>query len=330
MTAKFVSTAAVCSPDYWPCSCELSQNSKGVNQLVIRCNGKSLDIVTAVFERTRQVEIHSVHVTVPESEHKPIPRHIFHSNIIRNLHLSSQSDKTYLKIESDAFFSSKLFLGNLHVENCDVTELHCRNFLFGFHFLKTLAFSRAKYFNNFDKHGSFSQFYLPQLMSLTTLNISHSSGLEDFLLFGSDIHLAKLVIDNMSNFTAILESQFLVRHPFEQISTNGNRIEDLDVETLSNHLAFQSKETLRSFSLSDNSLTRMPKIDRFPRLINLTLDNNKLNRENFSLSQLNGTQLQTLSLSSCDLRTFKSNGFKGSLTYTYLTYLNTDEDLFVG
>lgn len=329
ITANIVCSAAVCSPYYWPCSCELSKESKSRGQLVIRCNEvKSNVIVKAVFERTPQVDIHSVYVKVRKSEgNEPIPRNLFHSNIVRNLYLTCESNKTLLQIGRDAFHSSRFFLEHLHLDNCDLSRLDYSAFLFEFHFLRTLTFSRSILFTNWNQALRF-----PRLISLKTLGVTDSSGfvMPIYLMREKIPYITDLVVDNLKNSTATLQklTKTLKGYPLrlENISMNGNQIENMDAEIYLSQLVTQTSESLQSLSLKDNNLTQLPKIDKFPKLTILKLDNNKLNSENFSLSQLNGTKLKSLSLSSCDLQTLKPNALKVDGERLHLQLLNLNNN----
>lgn len=309
-----VATRSVCSDDYWPCTCKVVNTSAGVNRLQINCDQISdIAIVKAVFERTPSADVHSFYMTIPETSGS-IPENFFKRSIVRNMFLTCQTDSTYrgyLYLHMYSFTSVSNFLESFHIDNCDLSLFDWSTF-WNFHFLKSLTFSRTKQFNE----GFFQSF--PR-HSLTKLNITHYSyNFENLFSDANYPSLVNLVMNYCPHFTSSEEYlktslQLLRCNGFEIVEMNGNQFSDVDAEKLLNQFSYGSKETLRSFSLRENRLTRLPNIDKFPALAHLRLDNNNFTNENFSLAQLNGTRLQTLTLSSCNLKNIKPHALEGCI-----------------
>lgn len=301
-----VATSPVCSVDYWPCTCKVVNTSAGVNRLQINCDQISdVAIVKAVFERTPSADVHSFYMTIPET-YGYMSENFFKRSIVRNMYLSCQTDRTYLNLHMHSFTSVSNFLESFHIDNCDLSHADWETF-YNFHFLKSLTFSRTINAINkpiFPGH------------SLTKLNVTHLYNFENLFSDANYPSLVNLVMNYCPHFTSSEEYlktslQLLRCNGFEIVEMNGNQFSDVDAEKLLNQFSYGSKETLRSFSLRENRLTRLPNIDKFPALAHLRLDNNNFTNENFSLAQLNGSRLQTLTLSSCNLKNIKPHALEG-------------------
>lgn len=298
------STGPVCSDDYWPCTCKVANStSSGYNRLQIHCDQISyVEIVKAVFERTPSADVQSFYMTIPET-YGHVSANFFKRSIVRNMYLSCQTDRTSLCLDMYSFTSVSNFLESLHIDNCDLSTINWQTFD-RFHFLKSLTFSRT-----------INKPIFPS-RSLTKLNVTHLYHFENLFSDANYPSLVNLVMNYCPNFTSSEEYlktslQLLGCNGFEIVEMNGNQFSDVDAEKLLNQFSYGSKETLRSFSLRENRLTRLPNIDKFPALAHLRLDNNNFTNENFSLAQLNGTRLQTLTLSSCNLKNIKPHALEG-------------------
>lgn len=314
-----VASDPVCSDDYWPCTCEVIKTSTGSNQLRISCNQiRNVEIVQAVFKRTPPADVHSFYMQIlfdyGITGNTYIPRDIFDGTWVRNIYLTCQTDRIpYLHIDPNAFYSSKLYLEHLHIENCDMgssSSNYWNSQYSDFKFLKSLTFSRTKHFYN-----SLEDF--PSVFSLTTLNMTHSDNFEKLIpnIHNKFPNLVNLVMNYCPNMTANVVNRddlSFINMGLEIVTMNGNQMSDLATEIFLKTLAYySSNEILRSFSFMNNNLTRLPNIAKFPNLTHLRLDNNNLTSENFSLAQLNGTGLQILTLSSCGLKNIKPGTLEG-------------------
>ncbi|XP_046453329.1 uncharacterized protein LOC124200961 [Daphnia pulex] len=325
-----VATGPVCSDDYWPCTCKVVNTSAGVNRLQIHCDQiRYVGIVKAVFERTPSADVHSFYMTIPETSGSML-EYLFQRSIVRNIYLTCQTDSTIFKINTYSFTSLKNYLESFHIDNCDLRDLSESewNTFSNFHFLKSLTFSRTKKFNKDNLK------YFPRQWSLTTLNITHSYNFET-LFSHYAVHekfprLVNLVMNYCPNVTTSAEylemSLYLLRIGFEIVEMNGNQFSDVDAENILKQFSYRSEETLRSFSLRENRLTQLPNIDKFPALAHLRLDNNNFTNENFSLAQLNGSRLQTLTLSSCNLKNIKPHALEVDGDHFQLKLLDLDNN----
>jgi Leucine-rich repeat (LRR) protein len=113
------------------------------------------------------------------------------------------------------------------------------------------------------------------------------------------------------NYCPSITAEIACFQGLEIIIMNSNQIGDLETEKITKKLPSDTSKTLRLFSLMDNGLTRLPNINEFTNLTHLRLDNNNLTSENFSLALLNGKRLQTLTLSSCNLKNINPGALDG-------------------
>jgi hypothetical protein len=309
-----VATGAVCSDDYWPCTCKVVNTSAGVNRLQIHCDQiRYVGIVKAVFERTPSADVHSFYMTIPETSGS-IPEYFFKRSIVRNMHLSCQTDRTYLSLDMYSLTSVRNFLESFHIDNCDLSYINWETFD-NFHFLKSLTISRTINKGILPGHFNFP-FHFNIFPGLINLNVTHLYNFENFFSDAKYPSLVNLVMNYCPSVYSSVEYlktslDFLRNNGFEIVEMNGNQFSDVDAEKLLNQFSYGSKETLRSFSLRENRLTRLPNIGSFPALAHLRLDNNNFTNENFSLAQLNGSRLQTLTLSSCNLKNIKPHALEG-------------------
>lgn len=165
-----VSSAPLHVDDYWPCTrtyfASVFDLVNTYGRPSVLCDQpKNYAIVKGVFTRNEPVILDNFWLKIPQSLHQhELPRDLLHSSAALTISLSCEKNTTHLKIERDAFASSKLFTENLIIDNCDLSQMDQWDFLHSFHFLKRMTFIKVK---NFSETMLTS---LPELTSLSEVN----------------------------------------------------------------------------------------------------------------------------------------------------------------
>ncbi len=305
------SPSCAAAEDFLPCTCHDVITPSNQSRLVVNCDEfKNIAIVNYWFRRIRLAqEIYAFHMTIPESVKSfgfqdGDPHFYFGSNIIRNIHLTCQSNETVVSLLPNNPYT-RLVKYNLYIEHIQTDNCQITNIALDLHLLKKLTVSRMRNFRidifNFDR-----------LTSFTTLHVTH---LSEFQSFSNDLsslsHLTNLAIDYCPR---VAKYQFLTyTFKLQRLSMNGNQMNDSAVAEALGWLSLETKETLRTLSVMDNRLTQIPEVKMFSNLTTLLLDKNNITKlKKGSLLQFIGDQIRTISLSSCGMDFIEHGALEGS------------------
>ncbi len=334
-----VAVGSRCTEDYWPCSCHQLNTSTNQSRLVIHCNeARSVRIVGLMLRRTSSSDIHAFYMTLPEEQSRKQNQdrelntaHFWEGFFayvnVQNIHLTCPTNNFQLTFSTDVFSYASLSIEHIHVDNCDVTLINW-SFLRDLFFLKRLTFSRIP---------NLQLWNLPELISLNTLNITYLSVIHDGFTPPSNTsmpYLTSLIIDDSKIYPESSIDEFLGRtlehflnqyRYLESVSMNGYQMGDSSLTHIFSMLSHETKRNnaLRTLSLANNGLTRIPKLEVFPNLVTLILDKNNFTKlENYSL-QRDGSQLRILSLSSCRIHSIEPAALEGESWYLMANEFHT-------
>ena len=224
--------------DYSPCTCPIGKWQK--KEYVLNCDGISENHIKAIFKLKTPSDFYFIHLysepkmLTTNSSIVVVPDDIFGSHRI-NFYIILESQSFYerifprLKVDPEAFRSSRYYLRGLTIGNYDLSDL---NFLF------LTDFTKFRYLN-IHHSSNLSLLDFPDTATSLALTIRECVGLKEQLIFPN-----LLKIDNLYHIGVI---------------ASGLSDEDADriLECIYNSLS--DKLTLQYLELGGNLLTRIPR-----------------------------------------------------------------------
>lgn len=198
----------------------------------IICDFVPIAEVKEVFGRTKRTTFDSITLNM-QSPDEYIPADIFSNKRTEHLNVVCKGDdeNIELKVDIDAFRSTKNLTKTLFIYNCDGIKLNI-NFLTGFDNLKNLTFDTVTNIQDFFPK-------LPPLPSLTVLVLNYVSGLVD--------------VQTLPNLVIGLKYVGLTPHEQDEIWN------DETVHSILEWLLLSSANTLEYLSLTESDyLTQVP------------------------------------------------------------------------
>ena len=223
--------------DYWPCVCF------GYNKL--SCSVHST-IVVALFEKNPAANLDILFLQSQPRTDLVIPANLMGNHTVNFLELQcsrvTNEAKSKLIIDQAAFYTSRHYIRQISIQECDLSNLNFI-FLLEFNHLFDLIIEKA---TNIGLAGWSN---MPSLPELSGLKITAEKSAD-----------WKGWIDNLPNMLKTL----LV------VQLDGTRFGDEETDRVMNWLA--NSTLLQSFQMLDTSLTRIPsQISTFKSLFNLKL-----------------------------------------------------------
>jgi len=178
MTVKTVSTQADCpnEEDYSPCTCyrydDPSRNPS------VNC-ASNLSEISSVFKRTTAADIEVISIDLVETDPiKIIPADLINNHRAEYISIGCASiNNQPLKVDSQAFRSSKDLINGVQSYNCDLNQFNFE-FMSGFNLLSAVSFNRV---SNFGRANWTS--FPNNLPSMIDFYIYGSTGLNEWVTF---------------------------------------------------------------------------------------------------------------------------------------------------
>ena len=228
--------------DYSPCTCRRFSPPDGPS--FITCSEVSLAQVSSVFKRTTTADLEGLNLELlADPIDIIIPMDLLSNHRARSITISCPSTRYSLKIDPQAFRSSKLLTESFDLMKCD-TSLLDFNFLSGFDRLGSLMFSSM---SNFDRANWMS---LPPLRNLENFYIDSSTALNEW--------------KTLPQLTKGLNQLYL----------KSNEIQDEAMDRILNWTVQYSAETLQELGIDGNNITQFPlqlRVPSFPKLHDLSI-----------------------------------------------------------
>lgn len=280
-------SALPCQEDYFPCSCG---DFPSVGLYVI-CEMVSPETIASVLNRTSSSEIFWLQLRPspnPTSKAVTLPPDLLGGKRAKAIDFycpTVVNGPLYqLTIDRSAIVSSAGFIKYFYILGCDLGQQRDFSFLTGFEKLTDLYIYGSTNIEGFET--------LPSLPSLSTLSISHSTGLE-----------------RIENFPA-------QAFPYlQQIYLTDNHLDDKTADDILFSIATTtSVKTLDVLSLAYNYITQIPPAIRFFReLSDVTFSGNNLLVISFDSFALSWTKQNRLILTNTSLAYIKPGMIEGKL-----------------
>ena len=217
----------------------------------IICDLVPIDKVKEVFGRTKRTAFNSITLNISSSD-EYIPADILSNKRTEHLNLicNSNDENIELKVDINAFRSTKNLTKTLSIHNCDGIQLDI-NFLSGFDHLTNLTFDTVTNIQDFFPK-------LPSLPSLTVFVLNYVSGLVD--------------IQTLPNLVNGLKYVGVTPHEDDEVWN------DETMDSILEWLLLSSANTLEYLSLTESDyLTQIPsQIPSFKALSYLRITNTKV------------------------------------------------------
>ena len=273
--------------DYSPCTCEFTDESQ---EYSITCSDVPLVDIVGVFNRTTPADLNSFDLYMSQESSQDIPANLLNNhrvNSVIDLHCQSKNRNNLLRVDPDAFRSSKNVTKSFALNFCDISQLEF-NFLNGFDTLSTLNLFTVANIHLADWAQSF-----PTLPSLNNLVIYNSTGMNDWTTF--------------PRLSLGLVNLFL----------SANQLSDDSMDRILNWtLEYSSSNTLMSLFVRKNNLTRIPaQIPNFKSLMYLDMADQVSGIPSILSGSLNLASLLvlTLDLDGNNISKVEPDAFNGNL-----------------
>jgi len=308
--------------DFSPCTCRTVP--AGEVTIEVTCKDADFPAIQTAFNRASNdtlKDIMKMHLTVQSSE---LPADIFGDKRINFIELICPPSSINLKIHKDAFRSSKSYNQIFQIRNCDVSQLDF-TFIEDFDSLHTLSFQNILGLTSLPNN-------LPRrLVNLSISNSLDFRGLTGFpsellklahLSFSDCPHFSRLTIPtNLPSVKSLKVTNCPTFRQWELFCTSFTRLEEIYMhdaildddrtkEMFEKIVSCPTSETMRSVSLLNNRLTRIPaEISSLPNLEELYLDNNNIT----SIQNLNlkAPKVTTISITGNKLQKIEAGAFQG-------------------
>ncbi len=276
-----------CPEDYAPCTCKVSYEG-----LRVTCSEVSVQEIVDVFNRTTARDLYTFNMqwTRTTLETVTIPSDLLGDSRAEVIGVNCPSKVTplvSLRIDNDAFRSSRDYAVGFLTFYCDWSQQLDLHFLAGFNHLTILEIGLA---TDLRAIGT-----LPSLPALTKLHVMDSTGLVEF----PDLA------------PAVLQVLFL----------NGNQMDNAMAARLLDSILSTPSIRLFTLRLNMNRLTKIPtqQLASFSELTNLYIDENYIPViETGSLAF--SFPVTTLSLTAASINTIEPGAFQGFTTFYFILF----------
>ena len=203
----------------------------------VLCYRIILTKVSNVFKRTPTAELEKFSIyLLPADRNEVIPRDVLNSHRVRNIEITcDDSANFYLRVDPQAFGSSRNTTRSIHFYHCDMSRLNF-DFLTGFHQIHYIWFPRTL------NIGLANWASFPLLPSLERFSISYSTGLNEWTTFPK------------------------LGRGLNRLELYSNDIQDAAMDRILNWAEQHSADTLEQLKIDGNDLQNIPRQLGFPAL----------------------------------------------------------------
>ena len=230
-----------------PCHCIYDQTFH-LSPTLVACNLVSMINVTHVFERIPAMQWPALVLRLTSSdENRTIPADLLGNHTTVGVRFVCPHHGYPLRLNRNAFRSSKQLIEFLYVDECDVGQLNF-NFLAGFDKLWVIAFTHTQ--NNHLANWTI----MPPLCNLASLYIRNATRND---------------LNQWTQFPNLTRG-------LHDLCLDGNEINDVEIDRILNWTLKTSANSLEYLSLERNNLTKIPRqISLFTKILFVRLDHQK-------------------------------------------------------